>query len=158
MSIEKKNDSQEKAEFEAALKDALEWFKTNKNVRLYCDSKDFDQKGIKALDTILTAAGLYMNVTPGTKETIVGFGVHENKFKAKIKRGRKKKCEKNHAACTVGELKSKMKDMKDFEVMEAIGCPKSTFYRIKKMLKAMGCDMKNADPRFDNKSIWDYTS
>ena len=89
---------------------------------------------------------------------ILSFTINNDIYDQVIKRGAGRKkdytMQERYKDCTISELKEKLKIMKKVDIMKELGCPKATFYRILKNIKAVDAF---DDEDTANTSIWWYT-
>lgn len=92
------------------------------------------------------------------KTDVLSFKIDFETFSKVTQRGAGRKKDysmsERYKKCTVSELKTKLESMKKCEIIEELGCPKATFYRILKNIAA--AEVKNLVN--GNDSIWYYTS
>lgn len=122
-----------------------------------------DLQSLSLLKEILSKSGATLDVThniqrDGTEYNSIYIYMNEDKVAVKTTRnaGRKQQLFKNgkYKECTVSELKMKLESgMKKTEIINELGCPKATFYRI---LKNLGEDIEHEDVQMH--SIWIYTT
>ena len=108
---------------------------------------------------LLSKVGVELKVKHTPHGNIVSFFINYETFNKTVTRkaGRKKDYAmgNRYKPCTVSELKAKLESgMKNLQIIEELGCPKSTFYKILNNLKKD----ENLFDHIKDDSIWDYTS
>lgn len=140
----KKNEEREKNDFVAG----------HKNFFIVCKiESEREIHDLAVLKEYLDKVGIEMNLSKYPSGYTLSFGIDKNEYDRVVKRnaGRKKDYDMadRYKDCKVSELKKKLKTMKKTEIIKELGCPKTTFYRL---LKVLPIDEDWAD----DCSIWNF--
>lgn len=134
----------------------------DRNVHIPChilvyDDREEEHK-LAVLKECLSKVGIELTANRGEMCDYLNFRIDFEKFDKITGRnaGRKKDrtMKDRYKPCTVSQLKTKLSQgMKKSEIIQELGCPKPTFYRILKHI-----DRLNWDWEFlQDCSIWDFT-
>lgn len=121
-------------------------------ISVICEISEQNIHELAVLKEYLEKVGIMVNAVryPGTD--ILSFSIHKETYEKVVNRnaGRKKDyhMDERYKSCTVAQLDAKMKTMKKQDIINELGCPKMTFYRI----------LKNIDWDAKDMSIWHFTS
>ena len=114
-----------------------------------------DTHELAVLKELLGKVGITMSASHGSYSDMLSFRIDYETFDKVTSRGAGRKkditMKNRYKECTVAELKEKLKTMKKSEIIEDLGCPSMTFYRI---LKNINLD----DESDQDMSIWHFTS
>lgn len=132
------------------------------HIAIACHIPDDKIHELAILNEHLERVGISIRVTRHDVTDILSFKINNESYKKATCRGAGRKKDHDMAArykeCSVAELKVKLSTMKKSEIIKELGCPKATFYRILKNLKAYESDYDNPPSWIEKDSIWIYTS
>lgn len=121
-------------------------------ISVICEISEQNIHELAVLKEYLGKVGIMVNAVRYPQTDILSFSINKETYEKVVNRnaGRKKDYHMNerYKSCTVTQLEEKMKIMKKQAIINELGCPKMTFYRI----------LKNIDWEKKDMSIWEFTS
>lgn len=121
-------------------------------ISVICEISEQNIHELAILKEYLGKVGITVNAVRYPQTDILSFSIQKETYEKVVNRnaGRKKdyNMNKRYKSCTVAQLDEKIKTMKKQDIINELGCPKMTFYRI----------LKNIDWEAKDMSIWEFTS